>query len=138
MTTEMIEEASKSDQELKELPEILINGRWHELKNKSYLPIRHELSTLGFLILRGTRIVIPSELRDKILELGHEGYPRIVLMKQRLRSKVWWPGIDKDIEKCCKACYGCQLVAACEKPEPMSRREMPSFVCRLSRSVTIL
>jgi hypothetical protein len=126
MTTEMIEEASKSDQELKELREILINGRWHELNNKSYLPIRHELSTLGFLILRGTRIVIPSELRDKILELGHEGHPGIVLMKQRLRSKVWWPGIDKDIEKCCKACYSCQLVTPCEKPEPMSRREMPT------------
>lgn len=126
MTTEMIEEASKSDQELKELREILINGRWHELNNKSYLPIHRELSTLGFLILRGTRIVIPSELRDKILELGHEGHPGIVLMKQRLRSKVWWSGIDKDIEKCCKACYGCQLVTPCEKPEPMSRREMPT------------
>ena len=126
MTTYIIEEVSKSDRELKELREILITGRWHELNNKNFLPIRHELSTLGFLILRGTRIVIPSELRDKILELGHEGHPGIVLMKQRLRSKVWWPGIDKDIEKFCKACYGCQLVTQYDKPEPMSRREMPT------------
>jgi hypothetical protein len=47
-------------------------------------------------------------------------------MKQRLRSKLWWPGIDKDIEKCCKACYGCQVFTQYEKPEHMSRREMPT------------
>lgn len=88
MTTEMIEEASKSDQELKELREIVINGRWHELNNKSYLPIRHERSTLGFLILRGTRIVIPSELRDKILELGHEGHPGFDETTVKVKSMV--------------------------------------------------
>lgn len=128
MTTEMIEKASRSDNELKELREILTSGRWHEMSNasKSYLPIRHELSTLGFLVLRGTRIVMPGELRNHVLQLGHEGHPGIVLMKQRLRSKVWWPGMDKDIEQFCKSCYGCQLVTQGDKPEPMIRREMPT------------
>ena len=46
-----------------------------------------------------TRIVIPKQLRCQVLELAHEGHPGIVAMKQRLRTKVWWPGIDKEVEK---------------------------------------
>ncbi|VDI71195.1 Hypothetical predicted protein [Mytilus galloprovincialis] len=47
-------------------------------------------------------------------------------MKTRLRSKVWWPGIDKSIEKFCRSCYGCQLVSQPSKPEPLKRTELPS------------
>ena len=125
MTTETIEKESINDPELCQIRELLVTGRWYELKNKSYLPIRHELSSLGHLILRGTRIVMPSLLRDKVLELGHEGHPGIVVMKQRLRSKLWWPGMDRDIEKYCKTCYGCQLVTPNNRPEPMIRRDLP-------------
>ena len=47
-------------------------------------------------------------------------------MKKILRSKVWWPGIDKQVEQYCKTCYGCQLVSQPTKPEPMSRTELPA------------
>ena len=42
-------------------------------------------------------------------------------MKKRLRSKVWWPGIDKDSERFCKECYGCQLLSKPTAPEPINR-----------------
>ena len=127
MSTKTIEQESKNDKELKEIQILLRTGRWHELSNKSYLPIKHELASLGYLVLRGTRILVPKTLREDILSLGHEGHPGIVLMKQRLRSKVWWPGIDKEIENFCKSCYGCQVASqVTTKPEPMSRRELPS------------
>ena len=47
-------------------------------------------------------------------------------MKQRLRTKVWWPGIDKEAEGVCKTCHGCQLVSQPLKPESMVRTELPS------------
>ena len=47
-------------------------------------------------------------------------------MKQNLRSKVWWPGIDNDVENFCRTCYGCQLVGRPEQPEPMVRTELPT------------
>ncbi|CAC5385615.1 unnamed protein product [Mytilus coruscus] len=47
-------------------------------------------------------------------------------MKQRLRTKVWWPNIDRDIEQWCRQCYGCQLVSKPERPEPMQRSVLPS------------
>lgn len=50
-------------------------------ENKRYLLARNELSVIGKLVLRGTRIIIPSSLRDQLLHLAHEGHPRIVSMK---------------------------------------------------------
>ena len=103
-----------------------MNGKWYALEFKEYLPVRGELSVTVKLVLRGTRIVIPKQLRCQVLELAHEGHPGIVAMKQRLRTKVWWPGIDKEVERACKTCHGCQLVSQPTKPEPMTRTELPT------------
>lgn len=56
------------------------------------------------LVLRSPRIVIPAQLHDQILQLVPEAHPGIVSMKSRLRSKVWWPGIDKCVEKFSRSC----------------------------------
>jgi len=103
----------------------LLTASWHTLDYKEYLPVQTELSAIGNIVLRGTRIVIPLELRDKMLILAHEGHPGIVNMKKRLRTRVWWPGMDKQIEKFCKGCHGCQLVSQPIKPEPLVRTPLP-------------
>ena len=110
LTTREIEKASNADKKLRNLRNCILSNDWLKLDCKSYLPVRSELTTIAFIVLRGTRIVIPSELREHVLKLAHEGYPGIVMMKKRWRSKVWWPGIDKDCKRFCKECYGCQLV----------------------------
>ena len=46
-------------------------------------------------------------------------------MKKRLRSKVWWPGIDKEVEGFCQTCHSCQLVGRPQPPEPMKSTELP-------------
>lgn len=43
------------------------------------------------ILLRGTKIVIPIKLRERVLNAAHEGHPGIVSMKARTRTKVWWP-----------------------------------------------
>ena len=90
-----------------------------------YWAVRNELCVIGRVILRGTLIVIPKGMRKQVLQIAHEGHPGIVKMKNRLRSKVWWPKIDKDAEQFCKKCHGCQLVGLPERPEPMSRTTLP-------------
>ena len=87
---------------------------------------KDELSTYGELLLRGTRIVIPKILRDKVVKLAHEGHQGVVKTKYRLRSKVWWPGMDKDVEELCKRCHGCQVTSSYGPPEPMCRVLPPS------------
>ncbi|CAG2236573.1 unnamed protein product [Mytilus edulis] len=122
---EDVDKMSLNDKELQNIRNCLLNGRWQDLLNKQYLTVKQELSSIGHIVLRGTRLIIPTELRNQILKLGHEGHPGIVLMKQRLRSKVWWPNMDKSIEEYCKSCYGASLSNP-EKPEPMIRTSLPS------------
>ena len=126
MTTREIEEASSEDREFVELRQHIKEGNWKGDRHKQYIPVCGELCVIVKLILPFTRIVIPSKLRPRVLSLAHEGHPGIVSMKQRLRSKVWWPGIDREAEKFCKTCHGCQLVSSPANPEPIKSTPLPS------------
>ncbi|CAK1595001.1 unnamed protein product [Parnassius mnemosyne] len=91
---------------------------------KSYKFFENDLCFHDGILLRGNKIVIPQQLRKSVLDAAHEGHPGIVAMKERLRSKVWWPRIDKDVEQLVKACKGCTLVGLPNPPAPMKRREL--------------
>ena len=51
-------------------------------------------------------------------------------MKRRLCSKVWWPGIHKEVEKFYQTCHSCQLVGKPQPPEPMKSTELPQGPCQ--------
>lgn len=120
-----IEQESGKDKEFAELRKCIISNEWKDCP-QVYKAVRYELCTLGQLILRGTRLVVPNNLRKCITELSHEGHQGIVKCKQRLRSKVWWPKIDKDIEERCKKCHECQLVSQPNPPEPIKTTDLPT------------
>lgn len=126
LTAKEVEQASAVDQELNHVKECVRTGNWNECSIPAYLHVKEELSTYGELLLRGTRLVIPKSLQDCVLKLAHEGHQGIGKTKNRLRSKVWWPKIDSQAERLCRACHGCQVVAGYQAPEPMARVVPPS------------
>ncbi|XP_062555305.1 uncharacterized protein K02A2.6-like isoform X1 [Armigeres subalbatus] len=71
-------------------------------------------------------MVIPKSLRNRFLQLAHEGHPGESAMKRRLRERVWWPGMDKEVTKWVSLCEGCRLVGLPQKPEPLRRRPLPA------------
>ena len=89
------------------------------------MTVAGELCVIGQLVLRGTRIIIPSKLQPRTLALAHEGHLGVVGTKQNLRTKVWWPGMDKAVERHCRACHECQLVAQPDPPEPIRSTSLP-------------
>ena len=101
-------------------------GDWSQCKMPGYVSVKNELCTIGKLVLRGDRIVIPQSLRRSVVESAHEGHQGIVKTKSRLRTKVWWPKMDADAERMCKSCHGCQVVGQYSPPEPMQRTEPPT------------
>ncbi|KAG7300079.1 hypothetical protein JYU34_015614 [Plutella xylostella] len=119
-----IAESSAEDQEIKKVNEGIFHGKWDE-ETKLYKIFQNELCFYEEILLRGTKIVIPLGLRDRVLSAAHEGHPGIVAMKGRLRTKVWWPKMDKDAENLVKSCKGCTLVSAPTPPNPLKRRELP-------------
>ncbi|XP_044167183.1 uncharacterized protein LOC122951222 [Acropora millepora] len=76
-----IEKVSADDEELQVVRGCLASGNW-EGAPKSYVCVRNELTFIGHVILRGTRIVIPEKLRQRVLRLAHEGHQGIVKMKE--------------------------------------------------------
>ena len=121
---EEIEEASSQDKELKVVRECLQKDDWSEAP-KAFVMVRNELTSVGQVVLRGTRIVIPGNLRKRVLDLAHEGHQGIVKTKERLRSKVWWPGIDQQAERRCRECFGCQMVTKHVPPPPVKPTRLP-------------
>ena len=117
LTTREIEETSADDEELKEVRKAIATGRFE--KCRQCMTVAGELCVIGHLVRRGTRVIIPSKLQPRTLALAHEGHLGVVGTKQNLRTKVWWPGMDKAAERHCRACHGCQLVARPDPPEPI-------------------
>ena len=126
MTAKEVERESENDPELFSVRHYIQSGDWSQCKMPHYLSVKNELCVLGKLVTRGTRIVLPQILRSEVLRLAHEGHQGIVKMKNRLRTKVWWPKKDHNAEQVCKSCHGCQVEGEFCATEPMQRVEPPS------------
>lgn len=60
----------------------------------------------------GFRMVIPSKLRNLILEELHTSHSGISKTKSLARLYVWWPKMDKSIEQMISSCFACGSVRA--------------------------
>lgn len=75
---------------------------------KTFYNIRDELSVEEGVLLRNHKVVIPKILQGEVLKLLHEGHSGVVRTKALARQSVWWPAIDKDIERMVAECVVCQ------------------------------
>ena len=57
------------------------------------------LTVCDGLLMYCTRIVVPFSLCTKILDTLHDAHQGMVKSRERARSSVWWPKINKDIER---------------------------------------
>ena len=87
---------------------------------------KDELSVLDACLLWGSRIVIPSEGWDRVLEQLQECHLSISQMKSLARSYVWWPGVDSDIEQLVNTCDLCQHHQKSPDKAPMHPWEWPT------------
>lgn len=122
---EEIEEESSKDPEIIQVIQLMRDGNQEDLP-LAYKILANELCSVGDVLMRVDRIIIPQNLRDRVLQLAHEGHPGMRLMKSHLRTNVWWPKMDQQVEKFVRLCKGCTLVSAPNPPEPMVRREFPA------------
>lgn len=61
---------------------------------RPFWQIREELSVCQVLLMRGNRLVIPTVLRAEMLQRINEGHQGILKCRERVRSSIWWPGIN--------------------------------------------
>ena len=86
---------------------------------------QNELSLHNGCLLWGGRVIIPPQLRDRVVNELHEAHPGIVKMKVLARQYMWWPGIDAELEKKVKSCQNCQSVRQSPAHAPLHPWEWP-------------
>ena len=83
------------------------------------------MSILDGVVLKGVRIVIPKQCRAEVLEKLPEGHFGIDWTKLRVREKVYWPQINKDIEALIRTCKICQEHSRRNNKDLVLAREIP-------------
>ena len=57
------------------------------------------------------RVIIPTALWTKVLNVLHQGYPGIQRMNSLARNYAYWPGMNHDIEEMVRLCGSCAKAA---------------------------
>ena len=132
---QQLHEASQADDTLAILRYTIQKG-WpstiKELPSKiqPYWTFREELTIEDGLILKGTRIVVPSMKQAEILKLIHEGHLGLTKCKLRAKETVNWPGLNDQLEKLVLNCQLCLKYSQskCKQTPRMSLgQEIPAF-----------
>ena len=106
----------------------LKDSQWHKSPHLSqFKSVKNELCEKNGLIMKENRLTIPKNLRSRCLQLAHCTHMGIDKTKRLLRSKIWWPGIDKDVTEMINECGICASVnpEGLERLEPLKIRKAP-------------
>ena len=122
LTLGQMRAATAKDPQLQLLTTAVQSGYMHNTEKGMLKPCRDifsELSVAQGLILRGSKLVVPEELRPQVITLAHEGHQGIVRTKQFLRATTWFPGMDKLMEEEIAHCLPCQVTVKSLQQEPL-------------------
>ena len=98
LTLQEIKNATEVDAELRALVPIITQGwpgRRAEVPSQvqAYFPFREELSIQDGVVFKGERIVVPSNLRQCMMDKVHASHLGIQGCLRRAKEAFYWPGI---------------------------------------------
>ena len=120
---------SVRDKTISDLVARLNDNQWHMSPHiQCYEKVKDLLSVKNGLVLKEDKLLIPSSLRQRCMDIAHSTHLGIEKTKQFLRSKVWWPGLDKDVTEFIKNCGTCLAVNpdGQERLEPLKIKHVPT------------
>ena len=105
---------TRRDPVLSKIFDYVTTGSWptncFDTNLSAYFNKQYEIYIEQGCVLWGTRVIIPSRRRERVLELLYESHPGIVKMKSIDRRVCWWPKLDSDIESYVNNCGNCQAM----------------------------
>ncbi|XP_017461733.1 PREDICTED: uncharacterized protein K02A2.6-like, partial [Rhagoletis zephyria] len=123
ITDHVIKQMTEEDETLKLVLKYVLDGWPQHAIPKSLLPYFNRNLCLsvqnGVLLLHTdyTRVIIPKQLQGRVLTMLHDGHWGKSRMKEMARRYVWFPTIEKEIEKIYDNCSICQSTASLPKRE---------------------
>ena len=137
MTVEQVADETAKDHTLQAVIKAFVTNAWYTEEEKVDKTVFHtlfncrtELSLAheGRILLKGPRIVLPETLHAQAVRLAHTGHQGIVKTAALLREKVWFKGLQSQVEQSVKACHLCQVTTPTTSREPLEMSELPRAV----------
>ena len=126
-----LQEATKGDPVMQVLTSQIMAG-WpktiKEIKDdiRPFWDYRDELSVENGLVVKGCRIIVPTAMREYIMEKLHTGHLGITKCQLRARDSVFWPGINQQIKDLINRCLICQKYQDAQMREEMIPHDVPT------------
>ena len=92
-----------------------------------FLEIRDSLSIVDRLVLTMQCVVIPSVLRQEVLDVLGSAHQGEAAMKQRAATAVYWPGLAQDISDYKKLCLVCAKLTPSQPHSPHIPPQIPTM-----------
>ena len=86
---------------------------------QKYWTFHEELMIEDGLILKGTRIVIPTAKREEILKQIHEGHLGLNKCQMQAKETVYWPGLNDQLEQLILNCQLCLKYSRLKKKDTL-------------------
>ena len=104
--------STQSDDELALLKHTIMQGWLKSIKQlppvlQPFWTFREELTVEDGLILKGSRIVMPTKQQEASLKLIHEGHLGLNKCKLCTKETVYWPGLNGQLEDLVLNCELC-------------------------------
>lgn len=92
-----------------------------KIESESDEELKAVRSALASRIWDNSQIVVPKCLRKKVLDQAHAGHALTPTMLGILRTRVWWPGMEKQVAETEASCLKCIKTGKAIKPSPRNR-----------------
>ena len=115
-------------QEWHKIDDLPAEHQGREAELRLFKKVRDDLTVSDELdiVLKSSRIVVPTVLQEKVILLAHEGHKGLVKTKQLLREKVWFPGIDQLTKRMIQTCLLLRQANSQDNyPVPLQMSQLP-------------
>ena len=127
-----LKKVTAEDETLKMVIQFIRHG-WPDEKRevppiaRAYFNYREELTNEDGVVLKGSRLVIPQQLRKDTLQQLHRSHMGVEATLRRARDTVFWPGINAEIQQLIDNCEACQSFKPAQQRERFQAHERPSL-----------
>lgn len=121
ITTEIIANAQQRDPDLQTIK----TSKVVDTRTEYSKHVDNIYESKGILMYQ-EQFIIPKGLRVYVMDAAHTGHPGKNVMSKSISRYLWWPELNKDVEKYVKSCVSCTLMRRPEHPEPITSTIIPS------------
>ena len=125
-----IQSATEGDILLRTLKDVILRG-WPDKINlvpaeiRDYWMFREELSVQNGILLKGSRIIVPTGMRSIMLDKLHASHLGVEASLRKARDALYWPNMAEDILRRVGSCEVCQEAQPKQQKEPMMTHPTP-------------